>query len=82
MTNRERIDQNTELIQEAYVALRHKVLEHYTHDFGGEYSATPSDKPIVVETKDKIMRDNFTVKPVPIYTVTNPKGGTTIIIGD
>lgn len=56
-----------------------RVGEPYT----GEYIVTPlvhSDQQL--ETKGRNMADNVTVKKVPYYEVANPKGGTTIIIGE
>ena len=47
----------------------------------GEYDVTPKIEPQVLETRDKLMSDDVTVKGIPFYEVSNPQGGTTFIIG-
>lgn len=47
----------------------------------GEYDVTPKIKSQVLETRDKLMSDDVTVRAIPFYEVSNPQGGTTFIIG-
>ena len=50
--------------------------------YDGEYIVTP--KPFeeqVLETKNKSMTDDVTVREIPYSEVTNPEGGKTINIG-
>lgn len=51
--------------------------EYYT----GNYNVTPKIEQQVLETRDKLMSDDVTVKGIPFYEVSNPQGGTTFIIG-
>lgn len=52
--------------------------EHYE----GNYEATPKISEYTLDTKDKVMYSDFTVKAIPYYEVSNAQGGTTIIIGE
>ena len=36
----------------------------------------------VFDTKDKFMEEDITILKVPVYEVSGPTGGTTIIIGE
>lgn len=47
----------------------------------GEYDVTPKIKSQVLETRDKLMSDDVTVRAISFYEVSNPQGGTTFIIG-
>lgn len=48
--------------------------------YEGEYDVIPSMEEQTLETKDKIMQDDVTVKPVPVYRVSNNAGGITVYI--
>lgn len=50
-------------------------------EYKGNYEVTPAITAQVLETARKVMRDDVTVKEIPYAEVTNPAGGTTIIIG-
>lgn len=50
-------------------------------DYTGEYEVTPATVPQVLETADKRMNSDVTVKEIPYYEVSNPQNGKTIIIG-
>lgn len=51
--------------------------------YDGDYVVTPKiNEAVVLETKQKTMRDNVTVKKIPQYEVSNPFGGYTLIMGD
>lgn len=49
--------------------------------YNGEYEATPKNTAQVMDTKYKLMKDNFTVKQIPYYEVTNTANGKTVTIG-
>jgi hypothetical protein len=36
----------------------------------------------ILETEKKTVKENIVVLPIPYYETTNPKGGTTVYIGD
>lgn len=50
-------------------------------DFGGPYDVTPMVTSQCLDTKDTHMTDDVTVREIPYYAVSNPQGGTTIVIG-
>lgn len=50
--------------------------------FSGEYRVVPAVASKVLRTKDKLMADDVTVESIPYYEVSNPQGGSTIMIGD
>ena len=47
----------------------------------GEYTLTPETKDQVLLTKEKLLKENVTVKAVPKQIVDNPAGGQTVTIG-
>lgn len=49
--------------------------------YEGEYEVTPKWEDIVLETKQKSMRDNVTVTEIPYLEAENPQGGVTVVIG-
>lgn len=52
-------------------------------EYEGEYSVTPSaEGNITLETSDKVLRDDITVKKIPYAEVSNNKGGITATIGN
>lgn len=52
-------------------------IETYT----GEYEATPKDTPQVMATKNKLLKEDFTVNEILYFEVTNTANGTTVTIG-
>lgn len=49
--------------------------------YEGIYSVTPlADEQIILETKNKNMRDNITVLEIPYYVTSNQSDGYTVII--
>lgn len=50
-------------------------------DYAGPYDVTPMVTAQRMETKDKHVTDDVTVRGIPYFAVTNPQGGTTITIG-
>ena len=49
--------------------------------YTGNYHIIPKVDPQVLMTCDKVLTQDITVEGIPIYEVSNPQGGTTIIIG-
>lgn len=47
----------------------------------GEYILTPETTDQVLLTKEKLLKENVTVKAVPKQIVDNPAGGQTVTIG-
>lgn len=52
-----------------------------TEQYGGEYEVTPRIVSQVLQTKQKVMTDNLTIKEIPFFDVSNTSGGTTVYIG-
>ncbi len=48
--------------------------------YEGPYVVEPEDKPVVLDTKSKLMGSDVTVKKVPVYETSNASG-TTVYIG-
>lgn len=50
--------------------------------YDGPYSlASLADEMQILDTENKIMRENLIVLPIPYYETSNPKGGLTVYIG-
>ena len=49
--------------------------------YDGEYTLTPETTDQVLLTKEKLLKENVTVKAVPTQSVDNLSGGKTITIG-
>lgn len=49
--------------------------------YDGEYTLTPETTDQVLLTKEKLLKENVTVKAVQKQIVENPSGGQTITIG-
>lgn len=49
--------------------------------FEGDYTVTPAVDAQTLETKQKLMTDNVTIKEIPFYDTSNNSGGTTVYIG-
>lgn len=55
---------------------------HYEGEiYEGDYDVTPDFTTQTLETAQKIMTDDVTVEPIPVYRTSNPQGGKTIYIG-
>lgn len=57
-----------------------KVVINEYEDYGGEYAVTPTVAGETLPTKDKVMRDDLEVRPIPFYETSNNSGGTTVYI--
>ena len=55
--------------------------QHYD-EYQGQYEVTPIlyDEQ-ELRTRDKLMRDNVTVKAIPVVITSNPYDGKTVVIG-
>ena len=51
-------------------------------EYDGAYEVTPKFKGQTMPTKDKVLREDMTIKAIPIYSVSNTSGGTTVFIGN
>lgn len=49
--------------------------------YDGEYTLTPETTDQVLLTKEKLLKENVTIKEVPKQIVDNPAGGQTVTIG-
>lgn len=57
---------------------------HYSDaapEYAGPYEVAPTLDAQTLETSGFLMRENMTIKEIPIYEVSNNSGGTTVIIG-
>lgn len=50
--------------------------------YDGDYVVTPKVTEQMMPTKDKVMRDDVTVRAIPYFDVSNPAGGKTIYIAN
>lgn len=50
-------------------------------EYGGDYAVTPQLTQMVLPTQGFLMRDDLTVREIPVSRVTNPQDGLTVIIG-
>jgi hypothetical protein len=50
--------------------------------YEGSYQATPQVESQIMETAQKFLTDNVTIKAIPFFDVTNTAGGITIYIGN
>lgn len=48
--------------------------------YTGEYEVVPSSGGTTLDTKEKFLKNNITVHPIPYYEVPNTSGGTTVYI--
>lgn len=64
------------------INLRGRVLITVDHEcYSGNCTVTPKVEAQVLPTCDKVITQDITVEGIPIYEVSNPQGGNTIIIG-
>lgn len=49
--------------------------------YQGPYDVTPSVRRQHLETKDRLMRDDVTIREIPYFETSNDEGGNTIYIG-
>ena len=51
-------------------------------DYSGSYDITPKVTAQVLQTKDKHMTDDVTIKKIPYFDVSNDAGGSTVYIAN
>lgn len=51
-------------------------------DYDGDYDITPAASEQTLETTNKTLREDLTIKPIPYYDVSNEYGRTIYIGGD
>lgn len=59
-------------------------VKAYTPDidlYDGVYEVTPSFEPQKLETMNKVLKDDFMVKEIPVSITANLSGGNTVYIG-
>lgn len=56
-------------------------VQHGFDPYEGPYEVNPMFVEQILETKDKSMTDDVTVKEIAVYRTENPSGGNTVIIG-
>lgn len=49
--------------------------------YSGDYDVTPQVESQTLNTSDKLMSKNMTIKAIPYYSVSNEYDGETVIIG-
>ena len=51
-------------------------------EYQGVYDVIPKVVEQRMETKNKVMRDDVTIKSIPFFNVSNTSGGSTVYIGN
>ena len=60
----------------------HKVIEYVGGEvYEGEYIVTPKVTGQTMPTKDRVLVEDMTIKPIPFFNTSNNSGGTTVYIG-
>lgn len=69
------------LLGKLAMAVSEVIIDHSEH-YEGQYTVTPSaSTEIVLETADKVMDANVTVREIPFYKTSNVADGYTAYIG-
>lgn len=83
MKNEERIQANNKDLRSAIEVAENlpdaDTTEYDVYD--GVYQVTPKIESQTLATRNKLMTDDVTVEEIPISSVSNTAGGTTVIIG-
>lgn len=53
-----------------------------SEEYDGEYKVTPKTTDQVLQTENKMMKQDLTILAIPFYSVSNEVGGNTIYIGE
>lgn len=72
------IKQNIGITQDVIIVPVYKDIPEYE----GAYSVTPKVVEQRMETKNKVMTDDVTIKSIPFFNVSNESGGNTVFIGN
>lgn len=54
-------------------------VESITYE--GSYEVTPTVEGLTMETKEKYMKNDVNIRPIPFFSVGNNSGGNTVYIG-
>ena len=83
ITDPEEIELQTEEEQTAVLTMGDAtIISQVYPDYEGPYIVTPIlNNDTILETQEKTMRDDITVKAIPVVQTTNPYGGQTVVIG-
>lgn len=64
------------------VQVQSEIVQVCDHEnYKGEYAITPTFEGTTMKTKNKVMKFDVELKPIPVERVANLSGGNTIIIG-
>lgn len=83
MKNEERIQANNKDLRSA-IEVAESLPDADTTEYDvydGVYQVTPKLESKILATRNKLMTDDVTVEEIPISSVSNTAGGTTVIIG-
>jgi len=71
----------SDMVAEATAELNTKIILNGDFSvYSGPYEVTPTMEKQVLETKQRTLLDDVTVKKIPIYETSNLSGGTTVYI--
>ena len=68
---------------DASASLGQTVIQYIgeANPYTGDYTVDPDFDGQVLQTRQKYMRDNVTITPIQVESVSNPTGGRTVYIG-
>ncbi len=72
------VDQN--LIFDGNFGVVHVVTDYDADPYTGAYEVTPTVEGEVLPTAQKLMKEDLTIKAIPVYSVSNTAGGNTFYI--
>lgn len=58
------------------------ITEYIGDPYVGEYTVTPTVEEQIMQTKEKIMRDDVTIQAIPYFEVSNTSDGVTVYIAN
>ena len=73
-------DGDLEVISDGELGIITEVIGGDLPYYTGAYVVTPTMEQQSLDTKDKILTNNVTIKKIPMYETTNLSGGTTVYI--
>ena len=73
------LDSDGQLIGE--LAAAYDTQGVHAETFDGEYVVTPKVMAQTMPTKQKMMRDDVTIREIPFFETSNTSGGNTVYIG-
>ena len=72
--------QTTEMVLVGNLEVGKVILNVDVENYEGSYTVTPKVSEQLLETKQRLMTDDLTIKGIPIYEVSNSSGGMTVYI--